>query len=63
MRVSVTEGCQGHARCAALAPDLFFINDAGYGEVSPPGMFPEERSDDIRTAQMNCPENAVRVRR
>ncbi len=38
MRVSIDPGlCQGHARCASLVPELFDIDDEGYG-VRPAGV-------------------------
>ncbi len=61
MRVIVRrEKCQGHARCAAIAPDIFVLNDDGYIE-----------SGDIDVAAANealarrgaraCPERALEV--
>lgn len=61
MKVSVDQArCQGHNRCAALAPQTFDIDDygtafviAGQEEVS------ETDKDDVGTATRNCPERAV----
>jgi ferredoxin len=63
MRVSISDRCQGHARCLALAPDVFYVNDEGYGAVLGDGEFADDRSELIEKALMNCPENAIRVRR
>lgn len=61
MKVSVDQArCQGHNRCAVLAPQTFDIDDygtafviAGQDEVS------EADRDDVDTAARNCPERAV----
>jgi ferredoxin len=63
MQVSISDRCQGHARCLALAPDVFYIDDEGYGAVHGDGEFPEDKSELVQKALMNCPENAIRVRR
>lgn len=62
MRVHViSENCQGHNRCYALAPGLFDVDDLGYateigdGEVSP------DMEDAARLAVANCPENAIEL--
>ena len=66
MRVRVLEDrCQGHARCAALAPDMFDLDDEGYSFVLPGR---EEIADgDEQAVEMamlaadNCPEQAIVV--
>ena len=63
MRVSISDKCQGHARCLALVPEVFYIDDGGYGAVHGDGEFPDDKSELIQKALMNCPENAIRVRR
>ena len=64
MKVRIdTELCTGHGRCYALAPELFDIDDRGYGVVS------DAASDDLRAewvvqaqrAAANCPEQAIIV--
>jgi ferredoxin len=63
VRVTITDKCQGHARCLALAPEMFYIDDGGYGGVYGDGEISEDQSDLVQKALMNCPENAIRVRR
>jgi ferredoxin len=63
MQVSITDSCQGHARCLALAPEIFYINEDGYGAVHDDGEFRDDQSELIQKALINCPENAIRVRR
>jgi ferredoxin len=52
--------CQGHGRCAVLAPDLFDVDDLGKGKV----LFdpcPEEFRAAAEEAQFSCPESAITV--
>ena len=57
--------CQGHARCAALVPELFDLDDDGYSVVRPGReAIPdgdEEALDRALLAVENCPEQAIRV--
>lgn len=50
--------CQGHARCYALAPETFAIDDEGYGYVieGREGSFDEVN---VQKAIKNCPERAI----
>jgi len=52
--------CQGHARCWAIAPDLFDLDEAGFArlqvETVPPAL--EEAA---RLAAAACPERAIRT--
>lgn len=53
-----TNRCQGHGRCALINPDLFDVNDDGYGVV----LVPEPEGDakaDADRAIGNCPEQAI----
>lgn len=62
MRVSIDpDRCQGHARCYALAPDLFDVDDYGTSSVRNDGMVPPDREDVARLAAANCPERAITV--
>jgi ferredoxin len=53
--------CQGHARCIALAPELFDIDDYGNGKVRFEGPLAPERLEKARYVQRNCPEYAIRI--
>ena len=50
--------CVGHARCAAVSPELFLLDDEGYIAVAeidvPPGM--EELA---RRGARACPERVI----
>ena len=51
--------CQGHARCYALAPELFVVDDYGQSTVIEDGAVPEGLEDKARLAIANCPEYAI----
>jgi ferredoxin len=61
VRILVEKGrCQGHAQCAALAPDLFVLDDLGYLALAD-----VEVADDnalpARRAALACPERAITI--
>ncbi len=63
-RIGIIEGrCQGHARCAALVPEMFDLDADGYSfvlpgrEEIPDG--DEEALDRALRAVENCPEQAI----
>ncbi|HVV08232.1 ferredoxin [Amycolatopsis sp.] len=61
MKVSLNrEACTGHARCYAVAPDVYELDDDGYCALDvvevQPAMEPQAR----RGAQA-CPEGAITV--
>ena len=53
-------GCTGNARCWAVAPDLYLLNDEGYinseGFDVPPG-----QEDLARRGARACPERVITV--
>lgn len=55
-----SELCQGHARCWAICPDVFSLDDEGHSYV-PVADVPPELEQKVREAAMNCPERAVTV--
>jgi ferredoxin len=62
MRIVVNaEKCQGHARCYALAPELFDVDDYGQSSVRIDGDVPAELEDRARLAAANCPEFAIDI--
>ena len=52
--------CQGHARCYALAPELFAVDDYGQASV-PVDEVPPESVDRAKLAIANCPEYAIEL--
>ena len=60
LRVHVDpDKCQGHARCYALAPELFDIDDYGQSTAKADGVVPAALEDKARLAIANCPEFAI----
>jgi ferredoxin len=53
--------CQGHARCAALAPELFVLDNLGNAQEIGDGRVPPALVDKAHLAQANCPELAIEV--
>lgn len=51
--------CQGHGRCAILAPDVFDVDDEGK-VVLLTATVPETAIDDADEAITSCPESALR---
>jgi ferredoxin len=63
LKVSVDpERCQGHARCHALAPELFALDELGNARVIGDGMVPPGLEDKAWLAKANCPELAIDCR-
>jgi ferredoxin len=61
MRVTIDQDrCQGHARCAILAPAVFDVDDLGYGTVLVDEV-PVEAESDARDAVLSCPEGAISI--
>jgi ferredoxin len=55
------EKCQGHARCAALAPELFVLDALGNAREAGDGTVPEALIEKAYLAKANCPELAIEV--
>jgi len=51
--------CQGHARCYALVPELFEVDDFGTSSVLGDGTVPPDLEERARLAIANCPEFAI----
>jgi ferredoxin len=51
--------CEGHARCYALAPELFSVDDYGLSSVIGDGTVPGELEEKAHLAIANCPESAI----
>jgi ferredoxin len=62
VRVTVDKGlCSGHARCWALAPDIFTIDEDGYSNIGEGREVPSGCEDDARRGVAGCPERALRI--
>jgi ferredoxin len=53
--------CQGHARCRALAPELFELDAFGNAHEAGEGIVPPGLEDKAYLARANCPEFAIEV--
>ena len=51
--------CQGHARCYALVPELFDVDEYGLSTVVDDGTVPTALEERARLAIANCPEYAI----
>jgi len=61
MRVRVDhDRCEGHARCNAINPQLFELDDVGYSSVDTLEV-PAGLEQDARKAVANCPEMAISI--
>lgn len=53
-----TEVCQGHGRCALIAPEVFDVDDMGKVVVRRADV-PEDCEAGVAEAIASCPENAL----
>ena len=62
MKVKVDrERCQGHARCAALASELFELDELGNACEKGDGTVPDALVEKAYLAKANCPEEAIEI--
>ena len=59
IRVNV-EGCVGHARCAAVAPEVYELNDDGFNVTPFKEVGDELRPQAIRGMRA-CPERIITI--
>jgi len=55
------EYCQGHARCSAIAPQLFVQDGLGPVRLIGDGTIPPELEKQARRAAACCPEQAIEI--
>jgi ferredoxin len=53
--------CVGHAQCAAVAPDLWDVDDDGYAVSKINGDVPAELEAAARASVNACPESAITI--
>jgi ferredoxin len=53
--------CQGHARCSALAPELFALDELGNAHEIGDGSVPAGLEAKAYLAKSNCPELAIEI--
>lgn len=62
MKIAIDKAaCSGHARCAAVAPELFRLDEDGYA-LPLDGEVPENLEQAARDGETACPERAVTVK-
>ncbi len=60
MRIRIDpDRCQGHARCFAISPELFEVDEYGYSSLRVEGDVPPQLEEKARLAVANCPEFAI----
>ena len=55
------ERCAGHAQCAALAPDVYPLDDEGYCVVGERTEIAEDQQANAVRGAEACPEGALRI--
>lgn len=61
MRIIVhRERCQGHARCRAMSPEIYELDDEGYILPGHIEVAPENEKDAWRGVK-SCPERALEI--
>jgi ferredoxin len=61
MKVAIDpKRCQGHGMCNMVCPQVFRYDDDGFGYVAPEHeTVPAALQDDVRLAEIQCPERAI----
>jgi ferredoxin len=52
--------CSGHGRCAAMAPEVYSLDEAGFCAITEATVAPG-LEDAARSGANNCPERAITV--
>jgi ferredoxin len=55
-----SEKCQGHARCYAICPEVFQLDEEGFASTPIPTV-PKELEKAAKEAVENCPERAISI--
>lgn len=62
MKVTVDRSiCTGHARCHALGPDVYELDDNGYNALDGEAEVPPGLEQQARDGADGCPERAITV--
>lgn len=60
MKVRVNQDrCQGHARCSAVAPDIFRLDSEGFVDIGAEVDIEPGREGEAQLAVDSCPESAL----
>jgi ferredoxin len=62
MKVTIDRAkCTGHARCAALGPDVYVLDDDGYNAMDGDVEVPTGLEQQARDGADGCPERALTI--
>lgn len=62
MKVLIDQSkCQGHAQCAANAPDVFVLDDEGYVAIDGVLEVRPDQQEAARRGVAACPERALSI--
>ena len=62
MKVSIDRAtCTGHARCAALGPEFYQLDDDGYNAMNGEVDVPAGLEQQARDGADGCPERALTI--
>lgn len=62
MRIGVdSQKCTGHARCNAVAAELFTIDELGFSDIGTGKEVPPGLEDRARAGAAACPERALSI--
>ena len=63
MRVEIiADKCQGHGMCNMVCPSVFKHDEDGFGYVvAELAEVPAELQDEVRLAEVQCPERAIAI--
>ena len=62
VKISVDQSkCMGHARCNAMAPEVYQLDENGYVDIPDGTVVPEQLRDAAYDGASACPERAISV--
>jgi ferredoxin len=53
------ERCEGYGTCAAIAPEVFILDEWGYAQVATDVSVPEDQEELVKRAALECPMTAI----
>ena len=56
-----TDLCSGHGRCYVVAPEIFYDDSAGYGQVKEGVRLSTSNQKQVERAIKACPEGAIKI--
>lgn len=56
-----TDICAGHGRCYTFAPELFYDDESGFGQIITSATLNEDNLEQAERAVKACPEVAISI--